>query len=323
MVKVLEPDGTGGALHSSKVALMGDMSLDFAPQCHWLDEYHVSQSVKPMPPCKSRGRSFSPLLTICPQKGTIWLHSGMSDSALPKLPTVLPKAPTVPLSRLVKAMSCEEFHEFLKRSGVDTGLFGKGKARPLHDLWIEVLLGEAELSLRDICSNEEEMFLTDGSLDMSVPLVQRHVRIVKIVLSAVVDEEMRYLVLLSEDDRSSLRQLVTRKLFGDETSEEGFERCLLQNFDLDPQTMKAHIITTSAESKVEYRESVAFPGVLTKYELHLFRAEVKDPHAPEMKVLGLPKGAEFSSALAAQILSRARVRRWAWSTSNDAKDLLA
>lgn len=155
-------------------------------------------------------------------------------------------------------MKINELTETLRRHGINTQKFGKGKAKTLEELLEEINTGESTLSVS-----------TTGQLE-------RHLRTLAINVKYR-DARGRVLVLheasrKSHDGRDLNRKTqhsVTEKLHADEKAgHSSLERALREELGItDPKSYK---ITNQQAPKIVTRKSDSYPGLLTKNELHEF-----------------------------------------------------
>jgi hypothetical protein len=171
---------------------------------------------------------------------------------------------------IVPALSKSQFKEFLKHFGVPIENYGTGKAKHLSDLWAEVAMGTSKLELESLSGGEQR----GGE--------QRLVRSSAVAVAEVVTEVQgadQFLLLKSSfTDSGALRRdldiMATSKMCADEEVETAIWRCLSENFDLPEDTCKASHAIESIRTIDKVQTSEGFPGLLTRYTLHIGRVRM-------------------------------------------------
>lgn len=200
----------------------------------------------------------------------------------------------------VRLMTPMQFNQFLKYSGVDLAVFDVGNTRSLRDLWLELVWQTTSFEK-----------VPDPAAPNGVFRIRRLVKLLVVELQAEIDGVNRFLVMNSEGQRKNLNHRLTAKLFCDEEELEGLGRMMMQNFSLaEADTFNLLEIVESLQHDEE-RDSAAYPGLKTIYDMRTIKMRVSDPSAPALTKLGLPSGNEFEKEKSGGFAA-SRTRVWAW-----------
>lgn len=193
-----------------------------------------------------------------------------------------------PESLAGKGMSMEDFSNLLTKHGVDVSKFGKGAAKSFEKFHRKVTIEEANLLVAR----------PGGGL-------LRYVTIVRIMLRCRTGDdkltELRIKTQTTADGGVRTRDqplaiVLCHKGAQAQDWQDAVTRCLETKLMLTPKVQKA-LLRMDMQTycfKEETSVSDTVPDVLTTYRSHNIVIDIVDPHARDLRKIGLPKGDEFS-----------------------------
>ncbi|CAE7153701.1 MAP3K3, partial [Symbiodinium necroappetens] len=219
------------------------------------------------------------------------------------LMSIMPRQATEENLRL-KNMPFERFQDLLQTHRVDLSKFGKGNAKTLQQFYDSVVRDEK-------CYLQVE----DGRLLRFVELVRISLRF------RDTNGRIRELRIKSQRNASgSCRErnqpLAMVLRIGEQGRwREAIEECFESKLSLSSEVQRSCFTVSTDNYSVEENtaESDTVPGIFSKYKAHSIVVSVKDRTREELKKIGLPSGADFST-------ENGR-RNWAWvPVANDNKE---
>mmetsp|Transcript_15698 Transcript_15698/g.36831 ORF Transcript_15698/g.36831 Transcript_15698/m.36831 type:complete len:919 (+) Transcript_15698:78-2834(+) len=195
----------------------------------------------------------------------------------------------------------------LEAAGVDTSLYGKGKAKPLELLY-------HELTVHGSC------WLEEGP--SGIRRVVEQVQAVVVVAMEGADCCLVSTAQVLHDNRTrNQRQLLLWKLKPGESWEAALETALSVRL-LVPSNLHSrifHICKDSYSYREETEISKGYPGLETTYRFHEVYVRIVDPNAEELEPIGLPEGRDFATmegVIGTSDVS-ARLNVWVWQAIGD------
>ncbi|KAG2444337.1 hypothetical protein HXX76_001093 [Chlamydomonas incerta] len=159
--------------------------------------------------------------------------------------------------------SAAELEKWLERGGVDTGEYGKGLAKTVHELFDEV-------------SKQESVLELEGG---------KALRIVNVLSLHILNSRGQILFedeQVLPDGRSRRRNVpVSEKMVANEPWHEALDRAVKE--ELSSALPEDYKVTLLEEPfmRTEYSSSMSYPGLLTKYIFHRVKARVSGiPESP-------------------------------------------
>jgi hypothetical protein len=161
---------------------------------------------------------------------------------------------------LIPHLGLEDFILLLKHYQMPVEEYGKGKAKHVRDLWVEVQTGQSRL---------------DAEMSNGSPCLMRSVRVVVLEIRAQVEEQDSFLLLKhmftdSGAERLDLDSRVTRKMDPGEERYASMLRCLTDNLSISEKSCDECFIVESCKKADEVKVSEGYPGMRTRYKLDIY-----------------------------------------------------
>lgn len=203
----------------------------------------------------------------------------------------------------IRMMTVNAFRSALKKHGVPLLEYGKGMARNLRSLWVEVVLTGCKLERRacaTLCRSPR------GAGSQVSCTLHRKVRLVVLELKAIIDNEPRFLLVKDEtpesgQKREGLHAPISLTMFPDEEPFGALIRLMVLHLHLCSDLEKQSLSVEDYSVTEREQESVAYPGLLTFYTTHKYTVHVQDSTCRALECIGLPSGCDFETSLDGRI----------------------
>jgi len=203
----------------------------------------------------------------------------------------------------IRMMTVNAFKSALKKHGVPLLEYGKGMARNLRSLWVEVVLTGCKL---ERCASAILCRSPRGSGPQVTCTLHRKVRLVVLELQAIIDGEPRFLLVKDEtpesgQKREGLYAPISMTMFPDEEPFGTLIRLMVLHLHLCSNLEKQSLLVEDCSVTECEQESVVYPGLLTSYTIHKYTVHVQDSNCPALECIGLPSGCDFETSLDGRI----------------------
>jgi hypothetical protein len=172
----------------------------------------------------------------------------------------------------------EELEQFLISKGIDTSLWGKGDAKSVSDLWNEIISGDSSIQAKPF---------------------MRIVNAVKIIIRKDKKVLTEFQQELQDGRKRSRNMLPSEKKHIAENYRAAVKRAIYEEFGINEDDIESIIPT--GETKQEIRESISYPGLLTRYRYYFYEARINN----------LP-GSEFWTIEKREAHSPIKRHLWKW-----------
>jgi hypothetical protein len=194
---------------------------------------------------------------------------------------------------LVRKLGLEKFKLLLRHFQVPVDDFGKGKAKHVSDLWVEMELGVTRLGT---------------PLDNGYRKLLRSVKVVVLEIHAEFEGQEFFLLLKhmftdSGAERRDLDRRVTTKMYAGEEKYVAMLRCLTDSLNISEQVCDESFVVESSKVVDELKLSEGFPGLQTRYKLYIYRLCMNKPCLPSK---------EFETTVPGKMGSGSK-RVWRWA----------
>lgn len=176
-----------------------------------------------------------------------------------------------------------QFKKLLVHFDIPVAQYGSGLAKHVSDLWVElVMTPESNIELETLGNGQRRLVRSTA-----VALLELYEH------NADGDSFLYLKHMFTESGalRKDLNTRISRKKVADEGIDSTVTRCLMESFNMSEAIVQQGFVTESCRSVEELKVSVGFPGLMTRYKLHIARVRMKErclPTCPEFmtSVLG-------------------------------------
>lgn len=193
-----------------------------------------------------------------------------------------------------------EFMWMMGRFGLPLEMYGKDKAKSLSELWAEMMKPKDKAKTKF-----EARVLPDGKVELL-----RSAAVVVVELCTELDGKDVFLLLkyTFTDDGSQTRwdlnTRITKKMWTSEEPEKATWHCLSDNLSLTECICKENFEIESHKVIEEESMSEGFPGLLTRYTLHVARVRMHNKC--------MPTSQEFMTKVQGTGANAGSKRVWTW-----------